>query len=113
MPLHAFEMRRGILLFEDLAVDPFEPHLDLVGDAAVRQRFAQRLVGVEQAGVFPDDRDDHFAFWISDALGDQPPTRQIRFSRGGQAESCQHLTVEPFRMIGDAARRKCWRHRSA
>ena len=41
--------------------DPFDVDAQVVGDAAVRERFAQRLVGIFQLDVLADDRDRSFA----------------------------------------------------
>ena len=76
----AFEIGRRVLALEDLALDPVEIDLDLVGDAAVMQRLDQRLVGVLEARVLADDGDLHLAFGIADALGDRRPARQGRAS---------------------------------
>ena len=51
-----FEERRRILVLENFGLDPVEVDLHLVGDAAVRQRLDQRLIGVLHAGIFADDR---------------------------------------------------------
>ena len=40
------EMRRRILVLEDLALDPVETHLNLVRNAAVIESLDQRLIGV-------------------------------------------------------------------
>ena len=64
------EERRRVLVLEDLALDPVEIDLHLVGDAAMRQRLDQRLVGVLHAGVLADDGDGDLAFRIADALVD-------------------------------------------
>ena len=72
------EERRRILALEHLALDPVELDLDLVGDAAVRQRLDQRLVGVLEAGVLADDRDRDVALRIADALVDGLPALQLR-----------------------------------
>src|SRR3990170_4573867 len=42
----ALEERRRIVALEHLALDPRHVDLDLVGDAAVNERFRQALVGV-------------------------------------------------------------------
>ena len=67
------EERRGILVLEHLALDPVEIDLDLVGDAAMRQRLDQRFIGVLHAGIFADDGDGDVAFGIADALVDDVP----------------------------------------
>src|SRR5262249_61517921 len=49
--------RRRVFPLEYLAFDPIEVDLDLVGDAAVRERLDQRLIGVLETGIFAHDRD--------------------------------------------------------
>ena len=60
-PVHAFEQRRWILALEDLALDPLQPNLDVVGDAGMDQRLVERLVGVLVLGVLADDGDRDLA----------------------------------------------------
>ena len=62
--VNALQKRRRILALEDLALDPVEVDLDLVGDAAVVQRLDERLVGVLQARVLADDGDGDLALGI-------------------------------------------------
>ena len=57
----------GVLMLEHLGVEPADVDLDPVGDAAVDQRLAQRLIGVGQADIFADDADRHLAFGMVDA----------------------------------------------
>ena len=57
---------RRILALENLALDPVEIDLHLVGDAAVVQGLDQRLIGVLQAGVFADDGDVDLALRVVD-----------------------------------------------
>ena len=54
--VHPLQIGRRVLLLEDLALDPVEVDLHLVGDAAMLERLDQRFVGVLQAGVLADDR---------------------------------------------------------
>ena len=89
-----FEERRGVFVFEHLALDPVEIDLDLVGDAAVAQRLDQRLVGVLHAGVLANDGDGDRAFGVAHALIDDVPTLQRRGNPGLDAERRQHLVVE-------------------
>jgi len=65
-----FEERRRVLVLEHFALDPVEIDLHLVGDAAMRQRFDQRFVGVLHAGVFADDGNGHRAFRVAHAFVD-------------------------------------------
>jgi hypothetical protein len=97
--VHAFEIGSRILLLEDLGLDPFELHLDLVGDATMDQRFTERLIGIEQPGIFADDRDLDLAFRIGDAVHHHLPAREIGFGCGRDAEGIEHFLVETFGMI--------------
>src|SRR6202035_5558892 len=63
--VHMLEERGGILALEHLALDPVEIDLDLVGDAAVRQRLDQRLIGVLHPGILADHRDGDVAFRVA------------------------------------------------
>ncbi len=53
------EEGRRVLALEYFGFDPVEIDLHLVGDAAVRERLDQRLVGVLHPGVLADHRDRH------------------------------------------------------
>ena len=74
--------------------------MHLVGDAAVRQRLDQRLIGVLHAGIFADDGDGDVAFRIADALVDEVPARKIGRRLGVEAEGLEHFAVEPGDVIG-------------
>src|SRR5205085_5371213 len=65
--VNAFQERSRVLALEDLALDPVEVDLHLVGDAAMGERLDQRLVGVLQTGVLADDGDVHLALRIVNA----------------------------------------------
>ena len=65
MPLHVLEMADGVVALEDLGVHPLQPDLHVAAEAAVRQRLAERLVGVEQHRVLADHRDRHLAFGLA------------------------------------------------
>ena len=95
-----FEERRRVLVLEHLALDPVEIDLDLVGDAAVRQRLDQRFIGVLHAGIFADDGDGDVAFRIADALVDESPGREIGLGRRFDAEGGEHFAVETAGVIG-------------
>ena len=95
-----FEERRRVLVLEHLAFDPVEIDLDLVGDAAVRQRLDQRLIRILHAGIFADDGDGDVAFGIADALVDETPGRQIGLGRSLDAEGGEHFAVETAGVIG-------------
>jgi len=49
--------RRRILVLEHFGFDPVEIDLHLVGDAAMRQRLDEGLIGVLESGIFADDSD--------------------------------------------------------
>ena len=96
-----FQERRRVLVLEHLGFDPVELDLDLVGDAAMRQRLDQRFVGVLQAGVFADDGDRDLAFGIADALVDHVASASRSGARRGvDAERRQHFAVETLGVIG-------------
>ena len=86
-------------LLENLAVDPIQLHADIVGDAAMDQRLAQRFIGVGQMGVFADDGDRHLAFRPAHAGDDLLPALHIRRARRN-AEMRADLGVEAFVVIG-------------
>ena len=91
MPLTCSRNGAGSSLLEHLGFDPVEIDLHLVGDAAVRERLDQRLVGVLHAGIFADDGDRDVAFRIADALVDRAPAREIGLAARLDAERRQHL----------------------
>src|SRR6185312_223713 len=76
------EERRRILVLEHLALDPVEIDLHLVGDAAMGERFDQRLIRILHAGIFADDGDGDITFGIADALVDGVPALQRRRDPG-------------------------------
>ena len=86
-----FEERRRVFVLEDFGFDPVEIDLHLVGDAAMGQRFDQRLIGVLQAGILADDGDRDLAFRIADALVDRLPARQVGLALRFEAEGRQQL----------------------
>src|SRR6478735_4052793 len=88
------EERRGIFLLEDLAFDPVEIDLHLVGDAAMRERLDQRLIRILHAGVFADDGDGDVALGITDALVDLLPAPQLGRNPRADAEGRKHFVVE-------------------
>ena len=94
------EERRRVLALEHLALDPVEIDLDLVGDAAVRERLDQRFVGVLEAGVLADDGDGDLAFGIVDALVDQAPAVEVGRRFGSMPKAASTSRVEPGGVIG-------------
>ena len=63
--------------FEQFGIDPLDVDLDPVGQAAMDQRFVQRLVGIRQADIFADHADRHFAFGIVQPVDDIVPAAQV------------------------------------
>src|SRR4029453_3421150 len=63
----------GVFAFEHLGVEPVDVDLDPVGDAAVDQGFAKRLIGIRQADIFADHSDRNFALGIIDPVHDVVP----------------------------------------
>src|SRR5579875_127482 len=97
--VHAFERAHGVVLLEDFAVEPIELDADVVGDAAVGQRLAQRLVGVGQMRVLAHDGDGDVALGLADARHDVLPARQVGLARV-EAEMATDLAVEALRVVG-------------
>ena len=87
--------------FELLGLDPADVDLDVVGDAAVVQRFDQRFVGVLELGVLADHADRDFAVGRLQTLYDRLPPSEIRLRRDGDAEVLQEFGVEAGQMVGD------------
>ncbi len=100
MPLTFSRNGAGSSFSKTSELDPVEPDLHLVGDAAVRQRLDQGFVGILHAGVFADDGDSDVAFRIADALIDQVPARKIKRRLRLEAEGFQHFAVETGGVIG-------------
>src|SRR6185437_4206704 len=50
---------RGLPIKKSVAVDPGDVDADVVGDAAVNERFVDTLVAVDELRVLADDRDPH------------------------------------------------------
>ena len=99
--VHAVELLHGIRLLEDFRIDPFQLDLHLVGDAAMGEGLGQRLIAVQQIGVFADDGDAHFAFRRAHGVDDALPARQIRLGLEGQGEMAQHFAVHAGFVIGN------------
>src|SRR3984893_6716776 len=93
------KMLDRVFLLEDLAVEPAEPHLDPIGNAAVGERFGQRLVAVEQVGVLADDGDVDFAFGPADAGDDLLPACEVGLDLEN-AEMIADRAVEALQVVG-------------
>ena len=100
MPSTCSRYGAGSSFSKHLALDPVEIDFDLVGDAAVRERFDQRFIGVLHAGVLADNGDGHVAFRIADALVDEMPGREIGLGRVLDAEGGKHFAVQAAGVIG-------------
>ncbi len=96
----AFEMRRGVLIIENLRIDPIDIDLHTVGHAAMGQRLLDRLVGVFKLHIFADDGDIDLAVGLVDAVGNVLPHRQIGLGRGRDAKRIKDRLVQPFVVIG-------------
>ena len=112
MPLTCSRNGAGSSFSNTSRLDPVEIDLDLVGDAAVRERLDQRFVGVLHAGVLADDGDGDVAFRIADALVDQPPAREIGRRAGIDAEGGEHFGCRALRPNRPPAPRRCCRRRA-
>ena len=106
------EERRRVLLLEHLGLDPVEIDLDLVGDAAMRERLDQRFVGVLHAGVLADDGDGDVAFRIADALVDQLPAREVGRLAGIECRTPPAPRCRGPRPNRPPAPRRCCRRRA-
>ena len=86
----------GVLVaLERLGVDVVELDLDVVGDAAVRERLVERLVGVAVVHVLADDRDVDLAGRVLDAVDEALPLREVAVVVG-QREQVEQDLVEPL-----------------
>ena len=62
-----------VLFLEQFGIDPFDPDLGAVGDAAMDKRLAKRFVGILERGVFADNGDGHLAVRVGKPLADAHP----------------------------------------
>ncbi len=88
-----------VLVLEQLRVDPVDVDLYAIGDAAVHERFVERLVRVRQADIFADHADSDFAFRVLQTIHDIEPALEIRLAARLDAERAQHFVVQPLGMI--------------
>src|SRR5207302_7912534 len=72
------QQRLGALGLYRRAVDIVERHAAIVGDAAVDQRFVERLVALHLIDVFADDGDAHLRGGRLDGADDALPALQPR-----------------------------------
>ena len=107
MPLTSSRKRRRVLALEDLGFDPVEIDLHIVGDAAMRPA-PRSAICRRPSGRCICRR------WRSSprlrACGCARRSSSQRARSGGarlDAETPQHLAVEPFLVIGHRARRRC------
>ncbi len=112
MPWTCSRCARRVVALEDLRLDPVEIDLDPIGDAAMRQRLDQRLIGVLEAGIFADDGDGDLAFGIAHALDDRVPAAHVGLRRRLDAESRQHLGCRARRRDRRAAPHRYCRRRA-
>ena len=64
-------------MLEYFGVDPADVDLHAIGDAAMDQRFVERLVRVLQPDIFADHADGDFAFGVGQAIDDVGPAREV------------------------------------
>ena len=112
MPLTCSRNGAGSSFSNTSRLDPVEIDLDLVGDAAVRQRLDQRFVGVLHAGVFADDGDGDVAFRIADALVDQRASARDRAPAPARCRRRRALRCRARPRDRPPARRRCCRRRA-
>ena len=91
-----------------LRFDPLQPHLRALADAAVLERFADRLVGVLVVDVLADDADHDLVDGMLDRVDHVDPFRQVGAGLGllAQAQALddqlvQTLRVQPHRNLVD------------
>ena len=72
--VRAFEQPEAAFLFERLGFDPLDVDAQPIGEAAVKERLVERLVGVLVAGVLADDVNRELVVRMLDALRPAPPT---------------------------------------
>src|SRR5439155_183398 len=96
--VHPFELPHRLFFgLENLRIDPVELDPDVVGDAAMRHCFGQRLVAVEQVRVLADDGDLDLALGPADAADDLLPAAEIGLGPL-QPEMGADFAVETLRM---------------
>src|SRR5690606_24630678 len=97
--MHPFQLLKLGLPLEDLRIEPIDVDFHAIGNAAVGQRFGQRLIGVEQADVLADDADGDLAIGIADAVSDAVPDAEIGI-RSLQPEVVADDRIHPLFVIG-------------
>src|SRR6516164_7035064 len=98
--VHVLEEWRRIFVLEHLRLDPVELHLHFVGNAAMRERLNQRLVGVLHTGVFAYDGNGDVTFRIADALIYEAPARKVRRRHRIEPKSLENFTIKTGLTIG-------------
>ena len=97
---------------EVVARHPLDVDADVVGDAAVDERFLHALVAVGVVGVLADDGDANALVRNEHALDELAPVRE-RGRRPFDAELLKHLLVEALLVKARAgSRRSCARRDS-
>ena len=75
MPCDPSSSRQAAFLLERFGLDPLDVDAQTIGEAAVIERFVQRLVGVLVARVFADDVNGELVVGLLDALDQLFPRR--------------------------------------
>ncbi len=99
--VHVLEMADRIVALEYLGVHPLQADLHVAAEAAMGQRLAERLVGVEQHRVLADHGDGHLALGLAHRAHHAAPALEVGFLFGLQAEIAADLGVEALLVIGD------------
>src|SRR5256714_1622392 len=96
----AGELAVVALLLERLGVDVDDAHLHVVGDAAVRQGFVERLVRVAELDVLADEADAHLILGMAHLAHDLFPLRQRPDLLVRQVQLVEEDLVEPLAREG-------------
>jgi hypothetical protein len=78
-----------------LGFNPSQPHFQVRGDAAVEQRFVERLVGVFVTDVLADDADRHLVDRMLDLVDEIFPIAQ-RFAAVRKVQELHDDLVDAF-----------------
>ena len=112
MPLTSSRNGAGVFVLEDLAFDPFEIDLDIVGDAAMRRAPRSATYRRPSCRIFADNGDGDLAFGIAHALVDEMPAREIRARRAFRCRKRRALRCRGRRRDRRPAPRRCCRRRA-
>src|SRR5687768_1081695 len=72
-------LARALRVGEQVTGEPGYVHANVVGDAAMNERFTDALVGIDQLGVLADDGDSHAVAGAAHARDHGAPVSQVGF----------------------------------